>query len=175
MSEKIVSFIQDQCNKNPELLHKKHCIYFGEKLKLAESFHFRTKSLELQKDESAILLICARGDQGGIAFTNFGLHFTTRQDGFFSPFLLMPKGYCGFINYEDLKSFQIAYSDKCYGTNYFGHNLVVNKEEMGLVRMGLGITWDEPVIKFINNLSLAMVENCLEEGPDLEKYPKTII
>ena len=66
-------------------------------------------------------------------------------------------------------------NDRCYGSNYFGNNLVINKEEVGLVRMSNGITFDEPAIKYCNQLFSKLVGICLESAPDLEAYPETLI
>jgi hypothetical protein len=88
---------------------------------------------------------------------------------------VFPQGDHGFLNYQDLHSMHIADRDRCYGTNYYGHNLILNKEYSGLVRMSNGMTYDEPAIRFCNQLFSKLVGICLEEGPDLEAFPRTII
>ena len=58
----------------------------------------------------------------------------------------------GFINFEDLKSIQIGVHERCYGTSYIGHNLVINGEEYGLIRIAKAIEYDEPLTKYCNQL-----------------------
>ena len=87
----------------------------------------------------------------------------------------MPQGPKGFINYDDLKSIQIADSDRCYGTEYYGHNLVVNDEMYGLIRFSRHILYDEQVIKYCNKLFSKLVGICLDSPPDLINYPETIM
>ena len=60
---------------------------------------------------------------------------------------MFPKGPKGFMNFENLKSIQIGKHDRCYGTSYNGHNLVINGEEYGLIRMSKAIGFDKPLIK----------------------------
>lgn len=153
---------------------KKHCIYFGDKLSLSQKFKFR-KTLTLAEGEELWFHGGGKGYKSGFAFTNYGLHFLTFQDGFFSPMLMFPKGDSGFVNYDDLRSLHIADSDRCYGSNYYGHNLIVNGEYQGLVRMSNGITFDEPAIKFCNQLFAGLVGICLESGPDVDAFPDTLI
>jgi len=47
--------------------------------------------------------------------------------------------------------------EKCYGTSYNGHNLVINGEEYGLIRMAKTIEYDEPLNKYCNQLFTKLV------------------
>ena len=160
--------------ENEKIMNRKHCIYQGDKLSLSENFYFRKNLIELQDDE--VIWMHAGGKlKNGFAFTNFGFHFDTVRNSFFSSILMLPKDTHAFINYNDLKSLQIGYSDKCYGSNYYGHSLIVNGEDYGLVRMSNGIVYDEPAIVYCNRLFNRLVGICLEKGPDLDEYPNTLI
>ena len=81
----------------------------------------------------------------------------------------------GFINFEDLKSIQIGVHEKCYGTSYNGHNLVINGEEYGLIRMAKTIEYDEPLNKYCNQLFTKLVWVCLDSPPDIIRFPGKII
>ena len=170
----IEDVINSHCRDNESIMNKKHCIYQGEKLKLSEKRYFRKKLIKLH-DEEVIWLHGGGKMKNGFAFTNFGFHFDTTRNSFFSPVLMFPRDTHAFINYDDLKSLQIGYSDICYGTNYYGHSLIVNDEDYGLVRISNGVTFDEPAIVYCNRLFDKLVGICLEKGPDLEQYPKTLI
>ena len=172
--ESVHKVISDAWTASDFAEKKKHCVYFGEKLEVSKNFKFR-KLLNLAEGEKLWFCAGGKGYKAGFALTNYGLHFMTFQDGFFSPLLMFPKGDSGFVNYDDLTRLHIADSDRCYGSNYYGHTLIVNDNYQGLIRMSNGITFDEPAIKFCNQLFNKLVGVCLEKGPDLEGFPDTII
>jgi hypothetical protein len=58
-----------------------------------------------------------------------------------------------------VNSFQIGEHDSCYGTAYVGHNLMINDQTLGLVRMGFSITYDEKALEYINGLSKYLFDN----------------
>jgi len=180
--DSVKNVLQRHWEENPDLKDLKHCVYQGEKLKEVENSYFLKKKLNLAESEEIYLIVHGKlwmgfpgWKAGGFALTNFGLHFDTHKDGFFSPILFLPQGPKGFINYQDLKSIQIADHDRCYGTEYYGHNLVVNGEMYGLIRFSRHILYDEPVIKYCNQLFAKLVGVCLDSPPDLTKYPDTIM
>lgn len=51
-----------------------------------------------------------------------------------------------------LNYLEIAEHDHCCGTAYVGHQLKINDEVVGLVRMGTDIEYDEEAIKYLNGL-----------------------
>lgn len=57
------------------------------------------------------------------------------------------------ILFEDLKSFQVGEHDACYGTAYVGHDIIINGQAIGMVRMGLDVLLDDKAIEYINGLS----------------------
>ena len=79
------------------------------------------------------------------------------------------------MNFEDLKPIQIGERDRYYGTSYNGHNLVINGEEYGLIRMAKAIEYDETLIKYCNQLFTKLVGVCLDSPPDIIRFPGTII
>ncbi len=173
----IVDVLEQHWEENPDMKDLKHCVYQGEKLKEVEDSYFVNKKLKLAENEEIYLIVHGRlymglpgWKSGGFSLTNFGLHFDTHKDGFFSPIILMPQGPKGFISYEDLKSIEIGEHDRCAGTEYYGHNLVVNGEKLGLVRISRHITFDEKVINYCNQLFSKLVGVCLDSTPDLIKH-----
>ena len=175
MLERLIAMFSHHWKSNPYIYNKKHCVYQGDKLHLSETFKYRKQCLFLNKGEEIYFHAGGKGYKSGFVFTNFGVHFDTFKDGFFSPLLMLPKGINGFINYDDLQSIQIAHSDRCYGTHYFGHNLIINNEELGLVRMANGLAPDQPSIIYCNQLFSKLVGICLDSAPDLNTYPGTLI
>lgn len=51
-----------------------------------------------------------------------------------------------------LNYLEIAEHDHCFGTAYVGHQLKINDEVVGLIRMGTGVEYDEEAIKYLNGL-----------------------
>ena len=81
----------------------------------------------------------------------------------------------GFMNFEDLKSIQIGAHYRCDETSYNDNNLVIKGEEYGLIRMAKAIEYDEPLIKYCNQLFTNLVGVYLDSPPDIIKFPGTII
>ena len=52
----------------------------------------------------------------------------------------------------DLESIEIARLDTCLGSSYIGHELRINDEILGYVRMGNGILYDQDAREFLNGL-----------------------
>lgn len=61
------------------------------------------------------------------------------------------------VPFSSITHFQIGEHDACFGNDYVGHNLEINQEVVGLVRMGTGILLNENIIKYINSLSEYLV------------------
>ena len=51
-----------------------------------------------------------------------------------------------------LNYLEIAEHDHCFGTAYVGHQLKINDEVVGLIRMGTGVEYDEEAIEYLNGL-----------------------
>ena len=83
-------------DENREMHHPKHCIYQGEKLEEAKKGYFVQKKINLSDNEIIYLVVHGTTfiglpgwKAGGLAITNFGLHFDTHKDGFFSSLLML--------------------------------------------------------------------------------------
>ena len=66
----------------------------------------------------------------------------------------------GEIALEAIQSANIGDHDHCIGTAYMGHQLVVNGQVVGLLRMGAGVVFDEETIDYLNKL----FETCFGKG-----------
>ena len=66
-------------------------------------------------------------------------------------FKALPDTYCNCEIYG-LNYLEIAEHDHCFGTAYVGHQLKINDEVVGLIRMGTGVEYDEEAIKYLNGL-----------------------
>lgn len=89
----------------------------------------------------------------GLMITNTCIHFCTLKKSFFAsliPWLL--KGAKGKAKISGLGSLEIAEHDTCFGTAYVGHELRIDDEILGYIRMGTGMTFDEEAISFLNGL-----------------------
>tara|TARA_B100000900_G_C20169614_1_gene549282 strand:- start:57 stop:566 length:510 start_codon:yes stop_codon:yes gene_type:complete len=155
--------LDDLFNKNKALQDTKHCIYQGDNLRDSEESAFRKKYLSLHEGEE---LYCHIGmftknplfrftnlSNFGLAITNFGLHFNCGKDHFLANVLMYPTGGSGFINYDDLDSVEFdEFMVGTYGTAYDGHKFFINKDSMGIIRIGNGMLEDTPVLDFSKEL-----------------------
>lgn len=155
--------LDDFFDKNKVLQDQKHCIYQGESLKDSEDSAFRKKYLSLHEGEEIYCHIgmCTKNplfrfsnlSNYGLVITNFGIHFNCGKDHFLAGMLMFPRGGNGFINYDDLTSLEFdELMVGTFGTSYDGHQLYINKESMGIIRMGNGIEEDTPVLEFTKKL-----------------------
>ena len=58
----------------------------------------------------------------------------------------------GTLPLDQVQSIAIGNHDACFGTAYVGHQLVINNEVMGLLRMGGGIEFDNKAISQLNHI-----------------------
>lgn len=72
------------------------------------------------------------------------------------------------LNLESIDSFQIGQHDSCLGYNYVGHDLMVNNQAVGLVRMGHSIMLDDKAISYINSLSKYLYTNGFLKSDPIE-------
>jgi len=87
----------------------------------------------------------------GIALTTTRLHYCTIKNSIFAG-VVPSRGQMGAIPLAQLQSVRIGEHDTSYGTAYVGHELVINGQPRGLVRMGTGIQYDDDAIVFLNEL-----------------------
>jgi len=94
----------------------------------------------------------------GLVITNKKIHFSLLKRSFLTgiyPFRVKIHS----LNLESIDSFQIGEHDACYGTAYVGHDLRINNQTLGLVRLGFAIEYDEKALNYINELSKYLFEN----------------
>jgi len=88
----------------------------------------------------------------GFVVTDKNIYFATLKRSFVTgifPFKEKP----GSIPLEYVTSFQIGEHDTCFGNAYVGHNLMINGQVLGLVRIGYSIAYDKKALEYINRLS----------------------
>ena len=56
------------------------------------------------------------------------------------------------VNIETIKSMKIGHMGYTFGSNYIGHEFIMNDMKIGLLRMGPKIFWDRKAIKYLNSL-----------------------
>ena len=103
----------------------------------------------------------------GLLLTDEALAFKTVRDFAFSSIWWF-KGRKEVMPLREVRSFQIGRHDRCLGTNYIGHQLLVNGEVMGLVRMGGGITFDEKPLRAINGFAQFLFEKGVADAAPKE-------
>ena len=123
--------------------------------------------LSLDNDEKPLLLL--NGKKGlmaklmpfsGFVLTNKKIHFSLLKRSFLTglyPFREKPRN----LKIESVDSFQIGEHDACFGTAYTGHDLRINDEALGLVRLGFSIEYDDKALSYINKLSGSLFDSGL--------------
>ena len=117
----------------------------------------KKRYLDLSSDEQVLVLLEGQyrfgGAFTGLAITNKRIHYFTLKKSIFTEILQWwLKGPKGSKIIADLESIEIAQLDSCLGTSYVGHELRINDEILGYVRMGRGVMYDQNAKEFLNGL-----------------------
>ena len=79
----------------------------------------------------------------GLMITDKTLYYKCTKDSFLS----------GLIAFSSkVQTIAIGNHDACFGTAYVGHQLVINNEVMGLLRMGGDVEFDDKAISQLNHI-----------------------
>ena len=97
-------------------------------------------------------IVCSFGGYGwtGLMITDKTLYYKCTKDSFLSGLVALSSK--GIIPLEQVHTIAIGHHDTCFGTAYVGHQLVINNEVMGLLRMGGGIEYDEKAISQLTHI-----------------------
>ena len=157
LTDVIISFIKD-CG-----LPKSKNIYCLNTISAEYLNKHKKFYLRMDADEIPLVMLNRRSILGlftGLVITNKCIHFITFKNSFFTsvcPWLFKgPKGKA-FINQLDL--LEIAELDTCLGYTYMGHQLKINNEVIGLIRIGMGVLPDEKALAFLNGLFDYLADN----------------
>lgn len=124
----------------------------------------KQKYLHLAGNERVLVLL-NKGRMFGNAFTgliitNTRIHYCTLKNSFFAsliPWFL--RGPQGAKALAECKSIEIGEHDVCFGPAYVGHQLRIDDQVLGLVRMGTGTCLDDRAIAFLNGLFDHLADN----------------
>jgi len=127
------------------------------------NFHIKKLHLTLDNEEKPLLILNTKKGVRLYAFTGFvltnkKLHFLLTKRSFFAsiiPLSEKPRQ----LELEAIDSFQIGEHDSCFGSTYVGHDLRINDQTLGLVRLGYSLEYDEKALKYINELSKYLFDN----------------
>jgi len=86
----------------------------------------------------------------GLMITDKTLYYKCTKDSFLSGLVALSSK--GIIPLEQVHTIAIGHHDTCFGTAYVGHQLVINNEVMGLLRMGGSIEYDEKAINQLTHI-----------------------
>lgn len=86
----------------------------------------------------------------GLMITDKTLYYKCTKDSFLSGLAALSSK--GIIPLEQVHTIAIGHHDTCFGTAYVGHQLVINNEVMGLLRMGGSIEYDEKAISQLTHI-----------------------
>ena len=86
----------------------------------------------------------------GLMITDKTLYYKCTKDSFLSGLVALSSK--GIIPLEQVHTISIGHHDTCFGTAYVGHQLVINNEVMGLLRMSGSIEYDEKAISQLTHI-----------------------
>lgn len=86
----------------------------------------------------------------GLIITDSNIYYKTINDSFFSSIVALGK--VGKIALNDIKCIEVGDHDRCYGTAYIGHQLRINNQVVGLLRMGNAIEFNDNIITFLTRV-----------------------
>jgi len=111
------------------------------------------KYLRLEPDEIPMIMLNKNAltiPFTGLTITNKRIHFLVLKKSFFASVVPLKKPPCSFA-WSQLRSAEIAGHDLCFGTAYVGHELKLNNQVQGYLRMGTNILLDETAITYLNS------------------------
>ena len=128
----------------------------------------KKKYLDISSDEEVLVLLEGQyrfgGAFTGLAITNKRIHYHTLKKSIFTSMLQWwLKGPKGSTVIADLESIEIAELETCLGASYIGHELRINDEILGYVRMGRGVMYDQNAKEFLNGLFNHLAQNGILE------------
>jgi hypothetical protein len=167
LAQIIINYVQTYSGK------KSKYIYTGDEIKSKYIENHRSKYLILEPDEKLLVMLnkgAIFGVMTGLTVTNQKIHFCTLKKsvwaGYLPWFFTGPKGS---RRISDLSSIEIAESFflqvNWYASSYIGHELRINDEILGYVRMGT--FFDEKAVAFLNGLF-----DCLADSGILKRRVK---
>ena len=150
LTEVITTFIEEV---NPDTCKNIHCLD-----NISSDFlaNHNKEYLNLEHDENPMIMLNHKALFGiftGLLITNKCIHFCTLKNKFFTGLLpWLYKGAKGKAFIHKLDSLEIAELDTSYGHTYVGHQLKINDEILGLIRMGRGMFPDNDAVAILNGL-----------------------
>ena len=140
---------------------KTDCILVGDKL----TTDIITKSgMKFDNDEKPLLLLYKKSlfydFKTRILITDKNIYYKALPDAFLIGLTCnFAKKIEGKFNLQNLKCLEIGEHDHAIGSAYVGHQLKVNNDVVGLIRMGTDIEYDEEAINYLNGLFSCMSNN----------------
>jgi len=140
---------------------KSDCILVGDKLtdniiaKSGMRFDNNEKPLLLLYKQSLFFDLKTR-----ILITDKNIYFKALPDTFLIGLTCnFAKKIEGKFSLQNINCLEIGEHDHAFGTAYIGHQLKINNDIVGLIRMGTSTEYDEEAIKYLNGLFDCMTNN----------------
>lgn len=86
----------------------------------------------------------------GLLITDKNVYYRCVKDTFWAS--LVASSNKGTIPLEQVVSIRIGAHDHCFGTAYIGHQLLINNNNVGLLRMGGSMEYDDKAIDELNQI-----------------------
>ena len=133
---------------------KTDCILVGDKLTKEVIIQ---SGMQITDEEKPLLLLYKKSLfydlKTRILITNRYIYFRTLPDTFWIGLTCnFAKKLEGKFDLQKIKNIEIGEHDHAFGTAYIGHQLKINNDVIGLVRMGADTEYDEEAINYLNGL-----------------------
>ena len=150
---------------NPEAIINAVQMYAGNCIGVSDSIlsvqeisqdEINSYGVSISPTEKPLVMLCKSGMffmHTKLLITDRHIYYKCLKDSFWTGIFGSLLGINeGKIGWDKVSCLEIADHDLCFGSAYVGHQLKINGEVLGLVRMGSGIYYDEDAIKYLNGL-----------------------
>ena len=150
--ENIQKAIETYCASH---LPKCKQIYLGDNIPQEQIAAHKKHYAPMSDDEKVLLLVdkIPMGWRGsffmGLCITDRFVYYKLMKDTFFAPYQKKIKGV---MPIENVTSIDIGSDDHAIGTNYDGHQLLINGSVIGLLKMGNGFSEVENMVAQLRQL-----------------------
>lgn len=119
--------------------------------------HKKRYAFQLGSDEKPLIAVNKKilgtvGGYGwsGLLITDKKIYYKCIKDAFWSGLVALSDK--GEIPLEQVRSVEIGEHDHCFGSAYMGHQVLINGENKGLLRMGGSVEFDDKAIDELNHI-----------------------
>jgi len=96
-------------------------------------------------------------DFTGLLITDKTIWYAVKKNGFLASFQIGTEK--GAVRLSDIRTLAIQDHDHAYGTSYVGHEIAINGNVIGLLRMGRGMMFNENMLNYLESLFSSLTQS----------------